>query len=170
MKALITALFFFSLLPITSVANATLNKAIFVVSERRIEQPTVVLDSKQVSCVARAVYYEARGEDAYGKFAVAHVVINRVKQDKKSFCAIVNERNRHGCQFSWKCKKVKKIDIKDEAWIDSFSVATIAMSGYTSDNTYGATYFHSTKVNPKWNKVMVQTTMIGKHIFYKEPL
>ena len=76
-----------------------------------------------IECLALNVYFEARGEPFVGKLAVAHVVLNRMRDRRfpASACMVVKQggdRVRHNCQFSWWCdgksdvpkqKKVYKI-------------------------------------------------------------
>ena len=60
---------------------------------------------KQISCLARNVYYEARGESLEGQKAVALVTLNRVENSMfpDTICGVVNERKtvkgRTKCQF-----------------------------------------------------------------------
>ena len=46
---------------------------------------------KQLDCLSRAVYYEARSEDTVGQMAVAEVVMNRVRDPRfpKTICDVV---------------------------------------------------------------------------------
>ena len=63
--------------------------------------------SRELECLADAVYYEARGETPSGQAAVAQVVMNRVRHPAfpKSICGVVFQGayNRTGCQFSFAC-------------------------------------------------------------------
>ena len=45
-----------------------------------------------VQCLAEAIYHEARGEDVYGQFAVAEVILNRVDLPNypNSVCGVVH--------------------------------------------------------------------------------
>lgn len=163
MKTLIATLFFFCLLPVTST---TTNAYIQVPynTTRKIEHIRKINVTQQL-CVAKAVYFEARGEKDQGKYAVAHVVMNRAKLDKYNNdpCKVVHD----SCQFSWKCDKKSDVPKDQEAWDDSNLIAATVMMGYNRDNTAGATYFHSKKVRPSWRKEMIRTATIGKHIFYR---
>ena len=163
MKTLIATLFFFCLLPVTST---TTNAYIQVPynTTRKIEHIRKINVTQQL-CVAKAVYFEARGEKDQGKYAVAHVVMNRAKLNKYNNdpCKVVHD----SCQFSWKCDKKSDVPTDQEAWGDSILVAATVMMGYNRDNTAGATYFHSKKVRPSWRKEFVRTATIGKHVFYR---
>ena len=59
-------------------------------------------------CLALNIYHEARGEGMMGKYAVAHVVMNRVEHERfpDTVCDVITQRrnNRlHQCQLSWYC-------------------------------------------------------------------
>jgi len=161
MRTLIATLFFFCLLPVSSVSNAQIPQVPTIIT-RKID----IVDSNHLKCVAKAVYFEARGESNFGKFAVANVVVNRSKLDKYNDdpCRVVNDR----CQFSWKCDGKSDIPKNDDDWANSNQVAKLVLAGMVQDNTKGATYFHSRKVNPYWRKKMEKTIAIGRHIFYRE--
>jgi len=163
MKTLIATLFFFCLLPVSST-NVSAHQITQVPFNYQRKIDTV--DSNHLKCVAKAVYFEARGESSYGKFAVANVVVNRSKMNKYNDdpCRVVNDR----CQFSWKCDSKSDIPSNEEDWDNSKKVAKLVLAGMVSDNTKGATYFHSKKVSPYWKRKVEKTIVIGKHIFYNE--
>lgn len=60
---------------------------------------------KQVSCIAKTIYFEARGESTSGKKAVAMTVFNRADSDKfpDTPCAVIHQRQGRRCQFDWVC-------------------------------------------------------------------
>jgi spore germination cell wall hydrolase CwlJ-like protein len=43
------------------------------------QQASTDLSERELFYLTQAIYYEARGEDALGQAAVAHVILNRVK-------------------------------------------------------------------------------------------
>ncbi len=58
------------------------------------------------TCLAQAVYYEARGETREGQIAIAEVVIRRTVDGRypRTICGVVFDgANRRGCQFSFAC-------------------------------------------------------------------
>ena len=130
--------------------------------------------SSEVDCMARNIYYEAGGESATGKQAVAHVTMNRVKSGKfpSKVCDVVYQGaydDSPGCQFSWACGKAKAIAVGSSAWAESKRIATQVMSGAAetaTDVTNGALYFHASYVKPMWGNHRV-TARIGEHIFYR---
>jgi len=74
---------------------------------------------------------------------------------------------RHQCQFSWFCDgKSDEPPIGDE-WRQAQTIAyRMVNSDYLIGISDGATHYHATYVNPKWNKNMLLIGRIGLHIFY----
>ncbi|EJT0117285.1 cell wall hydrolase [Salmonella enterica] len=125
-------------------------------------------DSKQIDCIAKNIYFEARGEGTKGMIAVAQVTKNRVNSGTfpDSYCKVVYQSN----QFSWVAKK-PKVDKTDEAWQVAKNLArVIYYVDLPQDPTYGALYFHSGKDKPYWTKKLKKTTKIQGHTFYKPPV
>jgi spore germination cell wall hydrolase CwlJ-like protein len=130
------------------------------------------------SCLARAVYFEARSESTLGQLAVATVILNRVKasDNSSSICGVVYKgANRlNACQFSFACDG--KPDVPDDmgAWNTALNITTLAL---TTDEEIpdrqmqivaNATYYHADYVDPYWSKSMHRLTKIGRHIFYSQ--
>jgi len=137
-----------------------------------------VLDAALV-CLATAVYFEARGEPFVGQSAVAHVVLNRVKDARfpNTICDVVKQGPtyawkadfpvRHKCQFSYYCDGKSDKPRDDRAWQVAVMASFGAMSNRTYDPTDGATHYHADYVNPAWADVKYQTVRINDHIFYR---
>jgi spore germination cell wall hydrolase CwlJ-like protein len=128
-----------------------------------IKKEMPMLIKSAILCLALNIYFESRGEHIQGQYAVAHVTLNRVKQNKSDICTEVFKKG----QFSWTRYKFKIPDNKDESWILAQKVAHQAL--LSKDNTFGATYFHSESCRSTsiFKKKLV-TKSIGKHIFYAE--
>lgn len=123
---------------------------------------------KQVDCLAENIYYEAGFEPHAGKVAVALVTLNRTQDPRfpKDICGVVKQKTTSVCQFSWFCHKVS---IKNkEVYEDAKEIAVYVYANYENlkDITKGALYYHADYVNPRWK--LEKTTVIGRHIFYKE--
>jgi spore germination cell wall hydrolase CwlJ-like protein len=123
---------------------------------------------KQVDCLAENIYYEAGFEPHAGKVAVALVTLNRMQDPRfpKDICGVVKQKTTSVCQFSWFCHKVS---IKNkEVYEDAKEVAVYVYANYENlkDITKGALYYHADYVSPRWK--LEKTTVIGRHIFYKE--
>src|SRR5688572_16670427 len=90
------------------------------------------LDSRIIeeSCLAAAVYFEARSESQLGQLAVATVILNRVKASNasSSICGVVYKGASHfnACQFSFACDGKPDIPEDVRAWKTALAVTAIA--------------------------------------------
>ena len=134
-----------------------------------VKKSEPVVNSSQILCLAKNIYYEAGGESAKGKAAVAHVTLNRKNSSlfPNSVCNVVHQRNRSACQFSWVCMRKAPPKQHTEAWRESLRIAKQTMAGQSKDPTYGALFFHAVYVKPVWSRTFRQTARIGNHVFYK---
>jgi spore germination cell wall hydrolase CwlJ-like protein len=125
---------------------------------------------KQWYCLAEALYFEARGEDVSGQFAVAEVIMNRVDSARfpDSVCGVVNQGTgqKFRCQFTYTCDGRAEHINEERAWIRVGKIARLMLDGAPRVLTGGATHYHTTGVNPKWARVFHRTTKIGDHLFY----
>lgn len=135
-----------------------------------METLPVATGGKQWSCLAEALYFEARGESIAGQFAVAEVIMNRA--DSQAFpntvCGVVNQGigRRHGCQFSYNCDGLAERIHDKKAYQLAGKVADLVLNGAPRRLTSGATFYHSKSVAPRWAKTLDRTTTIGEHHFY----
>lgn len=111
----------------------------------------------QLNCLAKNIYYEARGEPVEGKIAVAIVTLNRAKGN---ICKTVYAYK----QFSWTLKKYNITEAN--AWLDANIIAYNTYITYDK-NLFKATHFHTKQVKPEWRKSLTKIAEIGNHIFYK---
>ena len=152
----------FSIILLTK--NAFSDAILLDVSYNQLTKET----QKQIDCLAQNIYHEAGYEAREGKEAVALVTLNRTQDPRfpKDICGVVKQRTTSVCQFSWFCKEVS-IRNRD-AYSDARDVAVYVYANYENlkDITKGALYYHADYVNPRWK--LEKTTVIGRHIFYKE--
>jgi len=122
----------------------------------------------QQSCLAAGVYHEARGEGTDGMTGVANVVMNRVARTGLPPCAIVYEKRRGICQFSWVCTEFT-LAVRDiHSWYESQRVAYRVMHRKSGDITAGATSFRSCPGGRDINLPgMNLTKVIGNQCFYR---
>lgn len=144
------------------------------------------INAVQLDCLARNIFWEARGESTMGKIMVGLVVIEREKSKyfPNSICGVVFQgvRNSHGklvknmCQFSWACNGSKhKIDyinpIQAKEWNISYDIAKLIMLHEikVKYNINGMTHYHNNKVDPSWahNRNYKLVARIGHHYFYR---
>ena len=125
----------------------------------------------QVKCLAEAIYFEARGENIIGQYAVAEVILNRVDDEQfpNSVCKVVSEgaMKLHSCQFSYNCDGKPEYINDFKSYKRILKLANIFYNGTARLLTEGATFYHSRDVAPSWTANLKQTKEIGRHIFYK---
>ena len=111
-------------------------------------------------CLALNIHFEARGEPIQGQIAVAHVTMNRVKENKSNICHEVFKKG----QFSWTQKRFSIP--KGPEWEKAKNIAKLSLQ--SPDSVRGATYFFNPKkCHPSSivkNKKKI--TKIGNHVFY----
>lgn len=132
------------------------------------------------TCLAEAIYHEARGEPEAGQWAVAQVILNRVKSSRypSTICGVVyqNASRGHSCQFSFACDGapdgggVGNIIVR-ESWVKANLIAKAAYDLYSKDELQPVLpstvlFYHNDKVNPSWASSMRRVASIGDHIFY----
>lgn len=122
---------------------------------------------RHADCVARTVYWEARGASRQGMMAVAQVVMNRASDPRwpSDPCEVVFQRHRGRCQFSWTCTALRDRRPQDNpAWRQSQEVAMEALSGVRGP-VGRAIYFQATWVEPRRSR---QIALIDGHRFYAD--
>ena len=112
-------------------------------------------------CLARAVYFEARGEPLEGQLAVAQVILNRVASGRfaTTVCGVVNQPG----QFSFDRSRTPA-DGRD--WRTAKAIAAIAATAAWDVVAPRATAFHATRVSASWSS-MHKVSTIGNHVFYR---
>jgi N-acetylmuramoyl-L-alanine amidase len=133
---------------------------------------------KEIQCMAKNIYFEARNEPTEGQIAVAFVTLNRVMSSDfpNTICEVVEQRNARVCQFSWLCEEKPNYIYRNNLLtlynnsvynnIRDLSVYVYANYERMKDPTNGALYYHADYVNPSWNR-LERIVTIGRHIFYK---
>lgn len=118
-------------------------------------------DDKQINCLAKNTYMEARGEGEKGMLATIFVVLNRTKDPRfpSTPCKVIAQPN----QFEWwgKGKTIKEPDMYEKAKELVYEV----LEGKHKDFTKGSIYFNAHHKAPKGTVCSVR---IGNHSFYRE--
>jgi len=123
---------------------------------------------KELECLTKNIYFEARGETNAGQVAVAHVTLERVhsKKHPNTICEVVEEPG----QFSWfwdnKSNEMKNKKAKKKAYL----VAISTLLGRHKSRIKGAQFYHNTSITPYWTKNMIKVAQIDNHVFYKEKI
>ena len=124
--------------------------------------------SRDLDCLAEAVYYEARGEGASGQAAVAQVVLNRVRHPAfpKTVCGVVFQGAQTAtCQFSFACNGAMRRPREAGAWSQARSIAARALAGYVMPQVGSATHFHVAGYGAGWG--LLKVAQVGLHVFYR---
>jgi spore germination cell wall hydrolase CwlJ-like protein len=117
------------------------------------------------NCLAKAVYFEARGESLEGQLAVAKVVLNRAASGTYpgDVCAVVTQK----AQFSFvRGGRLPRADETSESWRRAVAIADIARKGLARSVPENVLWYHANYVSPVWGKWHTQVARIGTHIFY----
>jgi len=123
-----------------------------------------------VTCLARTIYWEARGDGNAGMQAVANVVMNRLRHTgfPKTICGVVKQGHEQGaCQFSWWCDGQGDTAEEQEPYTLAKEIARQALNRQLDDRTNGALYYHHQRLAPSWAKEYIRTLEVGGHVFYK---
>jgi len=132
------------------------------------------LHAQNLTCLARNVYFEARGEPAAGQYAVAEVTMNRKASGiyPRTVCGVVYEQNwdpirkRYVGAFSW--TEFRELpEPSGEEWQRAWKAAEAVYYGRRPPALQGALYFHATSIEPNWAKDKQPVARIGRHIFYR---
>jgi spore germination cell wall hydrolase CwlJ-like protein len=137
----------------------------------------------EVNCMALNIYYETRSSNLADMYAVADVVLNRAEDIRypDSICGVVKEgqqysdgrMKRNKCQFSWYCDGKNDTPRDRESWKKAQSIAWDMVKWNSFRGiTEGSTHYHTTYVNPRWNKSrkgwsITRVGRIGAHIYYR---
>lgn len=134
------------------------------------------------TCLALAIYWEARNQPVLGQAAVAEVVLNRTESDlfPNDVCSVVRQGPhyhrqpiRNKCQFAWYCDGKSDVPKDKNSWNKALVLARLVMKlhPYTISLLPTTTfYFHSTKkrLHPFFRKKQL-IAKIGDHEFFVEP-
>lgn len=136
-------------------------------------QPAVKNRDADWQCLSEALYFEARGENAKGQFAVAEVILNRVDHDyyPSSLCGVIKQGTgkKYQCQFTFTCDGASEEIHEREAYERVGKVARLMIDGAPRELTSGATHYHTKAVSPNWSRKFKRTATIGVHHFYRQP-
>ncbi|MCZ4352144.1 cell wall hydrolase [Roseovarius aestuarii] len=144
-----------------------------VYSREWIDAQKAVKGGPEWRCLAEALYFEARGESVKGQFAVAEVIMNRVKhaQFPDTVCGVINQGTgrKFACQFTYTCDGRAEVIAEPRAFARVGKIAKIVIKEGNRGLTKGATHYHTRAVNPRWARVYPRVATIGFHHFYKRP-
>ena len=159
-----------------AVVVAALGLALYSViayqEERR--NATREFHKRSLTCLARNIYFEARGEPITGQYAVAEVTMNRraSRRYPNTVCEVVYQKNwdssrgRYVGAFSW-----TEFDVlpepTGEEWHRALVIAEAVYYQRYTPILQGAMYFHASHIKPDWAAQKRRVAKIGRHIFYR---
>jgi len=120
--------------------------------------------SRELECLAGAIYFESKSEPLAGQLAVGEVVANRAKSGRfaSTYCGVVFQRG----QFSFvRGGGMPGIARSGAQWKTAVAMASIVDAKLKSSEAPRALFFHATRVSPQWRATRVAA--IGNHIFYR---
>jgi spore germination cell wall hydrolase CwlJ-like protein len=145
-----------------TVADAPVQKSL---DELVGEHEAAAAPDDEQDCLAKAVYFESRGEPIQGQLAVAQVVMNRAASGRypTSLCQVITQK----AQFSFiRNGRFPTPDETSQAWRKAVAIASIARDKLVSTLPSDVLWYHAEYVAPAWGKRLTRTAQIGLHIFY----
>ncbi|MGB5081159.1 MAG: cell wall hydrolase [Burkholderiales bacterium] len=130
--------------------------------------------TRNLTCLALNVYFEARGEPEAGQLAVAEVTMNRLASNlyPDTVCGVVYQKNwdalrkRYVGAFSW-----TEFDTlpqpAGEEWRRAGKAAEAVYYRREAPVLQGALFYHATYSKPSWAKGKRRVATIGRHVFYR---
>ena len=119
---------------------------------------------EESDCLARAVYWESKGEPLAGQLAVAEVIINRSESGRfaSTICGVVRQRG----QFSFvRGGHIPAAPQGSRDWRTAVAIARIAREDLANGGAPRALFFHARSAHPGWR--LTRVASVGNHIFYR---
>jgi spore germination cell wall hydrolase CwlJ-like protein len=120
--------------------------------------------SRELHCLAGAIYFESKSETLTGQLAVGRVVVARAKSGRfpNSYCGVVYQPS----QFSFvRGQSMPGIPKGTKQWKNAVAVAQIAHANSWASPVEGALYFHAAYVSPGWR--LKRLGRVDNHVFYR---
>ncbi|MEY4238181.1 MAG: hypothetical protein RL339_782 [Pseudomonadota bacterium] len=127
-------------------------------------QPQPAELSRELNCLAAAIYHEAKGESLAGQLAVGRVIVARSKSGRfpDSYCGVVFQPS----QFSFvRGNGLPTGPRTARQWKNAVAVAQIAHEGTWRSPVEGALFFHAAYVSPGWR--LTRMARVDNHVFYR---
>ena len=130
--------------------------------------PSSLQNASELSCIAVAIYHEARDQEELGQRAVASVILQRAAVPHRwgdSAC-----ENVVPTQFSFMTSRYDYPSIDNlGSWEQAVRIAAEAIMNGPMPELRGADHYHATAVFPQWAPKMVRIRSIDDHVFYMDP-
>lgn len=130
--------------------------------------PPSLRNASELSCIAVAIYHEARDQEEFGQRAIGSVILQRA--------AIPHRWGDSACenvvptQFSFMTSRYEYPSIENaESWEKAVRIAAEVLINGPLPELRGADHYHTTAVSPQWAPKMVRVRSIDDHVFYVDP-
>jgi spore germination cell wall hydrolase CwlJ-like protein len=145
--------------------QSSLNERVAIIESVIIDSGQKIQYTKEdEECLARNIYYEAGIESDEGKFAIAHVTLNRLHSKfwGDSVCKVVYSK----AQFSWTLqRRLPRPDA--ELYKRCQYIAHASLNGKRVRGLEKSLFYHADYIKtPNWADNQNLALKIGQHIFY----
>ncbi|HMO67103.1 MAG TPA: cell wall hydrolase [Novosphingobium sp.] len=120
--------------------------------------------SRELECLAGAIYFEAKGESLTGQLAVGRVIVARSRSGRfpASYCGVVLQPS----QFSFvRGRAIPDVNRSSPQWQRAAAIARIAHADAWDSPVEGALFFHAAHVSPRWR--LTRMARVENHVFYR---
>jgi len=120
--------------------------------------------SRELECLAGAIYFESKSESLKGQLAVGHVIANRAASGRfpSSYCGVVYQRSQFSFVRGGSMPRIARGGIQ---WKNAVAIAHIVDQKLAATPVSKALFFHARRVSPGWRLTRVAT--LGNHVFYR---
>jgi len=128
------------------------------------------IDSVQASCIASAIYHEARDQPLLGQAAVAQVILNRMEPRGRTACGVVKQYKQFSFTLSPYSERLAYFkaasSIDNKAKHVAVQIALQSLTGTFNGVVNGAMhYYNPAKANPAWKSDFNKQLTIGDHLY-----
>ncbi len=120
--------------------------------------------SRELECLAGAIYFESKSESLQGQLAVGHVIANRASSGRfpSSYCGVVYQRSQFSFVRGGSMPYINKAGLQ---YRNAVAIAKIVDQDLKPSPVGKALFFHARRVSPGWHLTRVST--VGNHVFYR---
>ncbi|WP_419807730.1 cell wall hydrolase [Sphingomonas sp.] len=150
--------------PLPTPAAAASPKTLFASLAAAVAAQDGTASDEHLRCLAGAVYFESQGQPLAGQFAVARVILNRIRSGRfaSSVCGVVLQRGQFGFVRGG---AIPAIDATRSAYRTAIAVAKVALTeAWTTTTAGGALYFNGVRARRVGGQ---RIAVIGGHAFYR---
>ena len=137
--------------------------AVMMVSTTSSNAGAVEYSSRDLECMAKNIYFEARGESERGQIMIAEVTLNRMNNGKfpDTVCGVVYQPS----QFNW--TDGSQVISEKALYNKVKNVAKAVLEGDVKLSKTGALYFKRTGSRSSFHDSRPHVVRVGNHDFYR---